>query len=79
MAGARVQAVCGTCRRRETCQDAPTLDVLRGFIENSQIAAELALDGRVRYRLGCDRYRPDRRGRAFDEPRSEDRPVEVQP
>ena len=56
----KVQAVCGSCRLQSTCQDAATLQVLRDFLENSGMAAELTLTSRARYRLGCDRYRPDR-------------------
>lgn len=71
MARTKVQAVCGSCRLQSTCQDAATLQLLRDFLENSGMAAELALTSRVRYRLGCDRYRPDRRRRTADRSRSE--------
>lgn len=56
-----VQAVCGTCRLQSACPDAATLQLLRDFLENSGMAAEMALTGQARYRLGCDRYRPERR------------------
>lgn len=57
----RVRAVCGSCRRRARCPDAATLEILRTFLENSHLAAELELANAKRYRLGCERYRPDRR------------------
>ena len=71
MARTKVQAVCGSCRLESSCPDAPTLQVLRDFLENSGMAAELTLTDRARYRLGCDRYRPDRRRRTVDRPPSE--------
>ena len=64
----KVQAVCGSCRLQYACEDAVTLQVLRDFLENSNLAAEMTLTGQARYRLGCDRYRPDRRRRSVDEP-----------
>ena len=56
MARARVRSVCGSCRWHGNCKDADALEQLRSFIENSQLAAEFALAGRTRFRLGCERY-----------------------
>ena len=56
MAPARIQSVCGSCRWYGNCKDADALEQLRSFIENSQTAAEFALAGSTRFRLGCERY-----------------------
>lgn len=58
----RVQAVCGSCQRQDTCQDAATLDQFRRFLESSRLAAEFGLASSGRYRLGCERYAPVRAG-----------------
>ena len=68
MPRAHVRAVCGSCRRRATCPDAATLEQLRRFLENSRLAAELELSNSERYRLGCERYRPERRQTARPNP-----------
>ena len=68
-----VQAVCGTCRLQSAYPDAATLQLLRDFLENSGMAAELTRTNRARYRLGCDRYRPDRARRSVKGPLSESR------
>lgn len=68
MPHADVRAVCGSCRRCATCPDAATLEQLRRFLENSRLAAEMELSSGARYRLGCNRYRPDRRQPAHPTP-----------
>ena len=75
----KVQAVCGSYRLQSICQDAATLQVLRDLIENSGLAAELALTSRARYRLGCDRYQPGRRQRSVEGPLSDPFPQESRP
>jgi hypothetical protein len=57
MRRARMQAVCGSCRWREVCPDAPILEQLGKAIESSRLAGEFPLRIARRYRLGCDRYR----------------------
>lgn len=69
MPDSKVQAVCGTCAWKRDCSDLATLEQLRGFIENSGLAAEMALASGKRYRLGCERYRPARRPAASSQPR----------
>lgn len=68
MPRARVKAVCGSCKWRSNCSDAATLERLRRFLENSRLAAELALTHGKRYRLGCERYQPDRREKLPSQP-----------
>ena len=68
MGSPRVQAVCGSCRRQNTCPDAATLEQLHRFLENSRLAAEFSLADATRYRLGCERYAPARRRKAQGRP-----------
>ena len=57
MRRARVQAVCGSCRWRPVCPDAPALEQMSNAIEASRLAGEFPLRVARRFRLGCDRYR----------------------
>ena len=71
MSSSKVQAVCGSCRWQANCKDAPTLERLRRFLENSGLAAELMLASGKRYRLGCERYSGISQRRAPRRPRQQ--------
>ena len=53
----RVIAVCGTCAWRESCRDVAALEQFRRFLDESRAASEFALLAGNKYRLGCERYR----------------------